>query len=508
MTRPNSEEPLAEGTILDGRYRLSRRIGRGGFAWVYEGQHVDLGRSAAVKILDLPTTETRDEFVERFLREARIIARLNHPNVVSVYDFGVYDETGQPYIAMELLRGHDLEHELAASGPLAPERAKQLFVGAAEALGAAHAGGVVHKDLKPSNLFLADPGTHSERLVLLDFGIAWALDDSGRLTKDGTFTGTPAYVAPEYARHLQVSPAVDVYQLGLILSEALSGVPCVRGTSSVQLILAHCQGDLVVPDQVQSSAFGPIVRCATAIDPSMRYADGRAMANALAEAEPSTMARMFQSGESFQAFTAEHLWKTSVENVTPTLANAPDTAPPQATTPAPVTAAGATVPGENRALIAALVAGLCVVGGIGAALSYERATPPPEAPPIVVVEPPTLPIVPVEPELVYPDLGTPLSATKFVVSTVPMGAAVYLGEELLGRTPVVLRGERVNGEDVGLRIELEGYLTADVQTGLIDGGRLDVDLVSMRPTEAPAQKLTQDQMRQLLESLDQLPTEP
>ena len=272
---PDDPETLAPGTLIDSRYRVERVLGRGGFAVVYQVQHLRLEQPAALKVLDLHGS-SRDVamFRERFEREAKLAARLEHPNVVKVFDYGFVEQNRQPYLAMELLRGHDLEHELRSSGPLEPERAKRLFLGALEALELAHERGIVHKDLKPSNLFLRDAGhPERERLVVLDYGIARVFDDEGsRLTQTNQFAGTPAYIAPEYIERHEVSPAFDVYQMGLILGESLLGTPLIEADSTLGYMMAHCEGRHQLNPQFAQTPLGQVIQRAIAVDPGQRYA--------------------------------------------------------------------------------------------------------------------------------------------------------------------------------------------------------------------------------------------
>ncbi len=231
-----------------------------------------------------------DEFIDRFLQEAQIAANLNHPNVVTVYDYGIIDESGRPYLAMEYLDGRDLEMHLAHSGPFEAQRAVDLVLPVLDALDLAQQRGIVHKDLKPSNLHLVDEGTPRERLVLLDFGIARIYTDEGaRLTQTGGFTGTPAYFAPEYVQHQIVTPAIDVYQMGLILAEMLIGVPAVVADGSMAYLLKHCSGDLSIPATLWESPLGPVLENALATDHTQRYANCGEFLRALSEVDLSQM---------------------------------------------------------------------------------------------------------------------------------------------------------------------------------------------------------------------------
>ena len=289
MSQYGSEGALAPGHVIDGRWRIEGILGRGGMAVVYEAQHLSLDRRAALKVLDLHgNSEDLSRMRERFEREAKLSAKVTHPNVVTIYDHGFIEGIGQPYIAMEYLEGHDLEVELQQEGPMRPDRALRLFDGALDALARAHRDGIVHKDLKPSNLFIVEPRTRSERMVLLDFGIAGVRDDpDGRLTRTHEYAGTPAYAAPEYIEHRLVTPALDVYQMALILGEALSGAPVVQASTPMSYMMAHCQGRSDVHPRLASSPLGPVLQRALSVDHLHRYPSGAELRDALAGVDPS-----------------------------------------------------------------------------------------------------------------------------------------------------------------------------------------------------------------------------
>ena len=278
---------LPSGTTLEGRWVLDGRLGRGGFASVYSARHKKLGRSAAVKILDIQTNpDDMLIFHERFLREAKLSAQLEHPNVVQILDYGIYEsERGleKPFIVMELLRGHDLEHELLEHGPLEPERAARLFAGALDALALSHRRGVVHRDLKPSNLFLTHPNEPEERLIIVDFGIARAFDDpNSKLTATNHFTGTPAYLAPEYISEQRVTPALDVYQMGLIISESLTGKPVVMASAPLGYLMAHCNGQQHIQPYLLQTPVGRELERAVRVNPHARHTNAGELRDALA----------------------------------------------------------------------------------------------------------------------------------------------------------------------------------------------------------------------------------
>jgi serine/threonine-protein kinase len=206
------------------RYRLEQPLGRGGMATVYLGRDTELDRPVAVKLLEA----TDEGLRRRFLREARLAARLSHPNVVSVFDAG--EEDGRPYIVMEHVDGETVAELLARRGRLPPEEARDLALQAARGLAHAHSAGLVHRDVKPQNLLLRKDGT----LKIADFGIARAAEGTA-LTQAGTVLGTAAYLAPEQALGNEVTAAADVYSLGAVLYEMLTGRPPVEVESLADL---------------------------------------------------------------------------------------------------------------------------------------------------------------------------------------------------------------------------------------------------------------------------------
>ncbi|MEL6181606.1 MAG: serine/threonine-protein kinase [Myxococcota bacterium] len=280
------------GRVLANRYRLQKQLGGGGVGQVYEGCDTQIdGRTVAIKILNLnrsPTAVERQQLKERFRREASAAAQINHPGVVTIHDMGETD-SGEPFMVMERLEGHDLRVEVA-KGPMAPRRALRLVSGALSALTQAHRQGVIHKDLKPANLFLCHPNTPGESLVLVDFGIAY-IDRDGydRLTRSGQMALTPNYAPPEYIGRQEVSSAFDVYQMGLILVELLMGRPVVNLHSAGLCIAAHAQGALAIPRSLMDGPLGPVVTKALALHPAERYPNAEAMAQALAAIHPDSV---------------------------------------------------------------------------------------------------------------------------------------------------------------------------------------------------------------------------
>jgi serine/threonine protein kinase len=282
--------------LLDGTpYRFQRVLGRGGMAIVLEATHGTLGTTVAVKVLHAELGQ-RQDLVERARIEAQVLARLSHPHIVSVSDFGV-NLAGQPYMVMERLVGSPLDQEHKRRGPLPPEDAVNLVLQLLSGLSAAHAAGVVHRDIKLSNLFVTpDPGRPGgQRLLVLDFGIAKLARDAAlqvapncHPTEEGSLLGTPRFVAPEQALGKPVDHRADLYAAGLVLYVLLAGRgPFVHHSLTHDLLRAHV---LEVPeppsrwlDTPLPAGLDEVVLTALAKDPNDRYADAGAFADALAE---------------------------------------------------------------------------------------------------------------------------------------------------------------------------------------------------------------------------------
>ncbi len=229
------EDPLL-GAVIGGRYRIDALVGGGGMGRVYRATHIDLGEPVAVKFL-LPELSARGELRARFRREAVALARLRHPNVVSVLDYGEHD--GQLFLVMELLRGFSLDSQVKAGGATLPiDRVVRIVDQVLQVLEAAHSAGIVHRDLKPENVMLLDAGDRTDRVKVLDFGIA--LLDEGeateKLTATGTIRGTPQYMSPEQCVGRGVGPPTDVYAVGAMLYELLAGAPPFTGRSTAEII--------------------------------------------------------------------------------------------------------------------------------------------------------------------------------------------------------------------------------------------------------------------------------
>jgi serine/threonine protein kinase len=225
-----------EQVVLNGRYELHRRVGRGGMAEVYLARDRLLDRLVAIKIL-FPEFATDPSFVARFRREAQAAANLNHPNIVGVYDWG--KERGTYYIVMEYVDGQTVSEIIRNDGPIEPKRAAGIAADVAAALGFAHRKGVVHRDVKPGNVLITKTG----EVKVADFGIARAMTASSEenLTQTGSVMGTATYFSPEQAQGKAVDARSDLYSLGVVLYEMASGKPPFSADSPVAIAYKHVQ---------------------------------------------------------------------------------------------------------------------------------------------------------------------------------------------------------------------------------------------------------------------------
>jgi eukaryotic-like serine/threonine-protein kinase len=277
---------------VGGRYRLERSLGHGGMATVHLGHDETLGRDVAIKRLS-EALSGDEVFRERFMREARTAAGLSHPNIVGVFDVG--EEDGIPYIVMECVAGRTLAELLAEHGPLDPDRTVDLILQACAGLEHAHAAGLVHRDIKPQNLLVRDDDT----LKIVDFGIARPVDGT-QLTLAGTILGTAAYLAPEQALGERVTAAADLYSLGAVTYELLSGRPPYEFESLAELPVKQREGPPPAIDGVSEELEDAVRRC-LAPDPADRPRSAAALAHELAQASPESPTEPLPAAEATAA---------------------------------------------------------------------------------------------------------------------------------------------------------------------------------------------------------------
>jgi eukaryotic-like serine/threonine-protein kinase len=269
---------IERDTVIDERYRVLDRLGSGGMADVYCAEDTQLGRKVAVKLLYRRFAED-EEFVERFRREASSAAGLQHPNIVGVFDRGEWD--GTYYIAMEYLKGQTLKQLVREHGAMPPDLAVDITIQVLRAAKFAHKRGVVHRDIKPHNVILDEEG----RAKVTDFGIARA--GASDMTETGSVMGTAQYLSPEQAQGQPVSPRSDLYSIGVMLYELLTGQVPFDAESPVTIALKHVSEDPVPPSQLNpavSPALDAVVLRALEKEPANRFADADEFAAALLDA--------------------------------------------------------------------------------------------------------------------------------------------------------------------------------------------------------------------------------
>lgn len=260
------QDPLV-GQVLDGRYRVDARIAAGGMATVYRALDTRLDRVLALKVMH-PTLAADGSFVERFIREAKSVARLAHPNVVQVFDQGT--DGSYVYLAMEYIAGCTLRDVLRERGALQPRAALDILEPVLAALGAAHRAGFVHRDMKPENVLIGDDG----RVKVADFGLVRSVDTVTSTT--GAVLGTVSYLAPEQIEHGTADPRVDVYACGVVLYEMLTGAKPHSGDTPAQVLYRHIHEDVPPPSAaVPGLAYelDELVAAATARSPELRPQD-------------------------------------------------------------------------------------------------------------------------------------------------------------------------------------------------------------------------------------------
>ena len=291
MTAPN--DPLL-GTLLDGRYRLERTVGRGGMGRVYGAEHVGIARSVAIKVLD-PQLVSDDGARKRFEREAQSTGRLRHANCVGVTDFGTMPD-GSPYLAMELVEGVTLDQLLDEKTRLPVADAVQIMRHILRGLAHAHGQGLIHRDLKPANIMLVTEGDDPLFAKLLDFGLARLVSGGGdRLTQTGIICGTPRYMAPEQVLDRALDPRIDLYAASVIFFEMLTGRTPFDADEAVMILRMHVQDEVpalaaVAPEVAVPPALEKLLRKGLAKSPDDRPQTADEYLEALDRAVPPATA--------------------------------------------------------------------------------------------------------------------------------------------------------------------------------------------------------------------------
>ncbi|MBU1243068.1 protein kinase [Myxococcota bacterium] len=465
---PIGKTGLLTGTLFEGKYQVGALLGEGGMGQVYRATHILMRKDVALKVLK-PAMSVHSEIVERFRREAESAARLSHPGIIAVLDFG-RSMDGTFYLVMEFLEGHSLSRALR-EGPMDWRRVCRLGILMLDALAEAHKAGVVHRDLKPDNIMLQVSAAGEESLKLVDFGIAKLIEDGGpQLTAAGLVFGTPSYLSPEQAQGQPVTHAADLYAMGVILFQMLTGRLPFKASSTMELLAMHIQEppphvrDLVpgVPE-----ALDQLVLRALGKKPGDRPGDAAGMASALAD--------LLQTAESVPAAPVP---------MPPPPAPAAAITPPAAGTvlsAGAVTAStGSGVPGRPRILLFAGLAVVCVLAiGLGLAFSgvfSGSSTPSGARPPVAGQDTP-----------VKSDAGTP----REVPGDVAMATGMTSPQEL-ARLEAALKGTGPAGSDnPGSASAPESLQRA--RLGLVAEGKARLTLASIAQLEkGPAVELVRN----------------
>ena len=466
-----------------GSYRLLRLIGEGGMGAVYAAEHVLLGRSAAVKVL-LPEHSSNQQIVTRFFNEARAATAIRHAGIVEIFDFG-YAPDGTAYIAMALLDGESLGDRMKR-GTIAAAPALAIARQIAGALAAAHDAGIVHRDLKPDNVFVVpdDEVVGGERIKLLDFGIAKLAQDGAAhaKTSTGAVLGTPTYMAPEQCRGVAIDHRVDLYALGCILFEMLTGRPPFVGEGVGNVLTGHIH---VAPPPLRSMApatsleLERLVAQLLAKAPTQRVQSARALIGEIDRIAPS----VFERGQ-----TGGHATRPSLHGAV------------AVTTLSSVAGFSSSAPrrtgiwlGLGGAAVAVVVAAIVMSGREQvdappptvaeptAEVAPRPEAPPAAAPPPAVLAPP--PAAPTPPPVATTPPPVPTSIA-IAVDSVPAGARVSVDGKRIGKTPY--RGELPVTATYRLSVSLDGYVE---QTVDVDGGAAIAQTLTLERKRQPARDL-------------------
>ncbi|MFO0628822.1 MAG: serine/threonine-protein kinase [Polyangiales bacterium] len=461
-------DPLL-GRVINGRFKILSVVARGGMGKVYRAEQSPLGRVVALKVLNPNYSGENDpEFHKRFFLEASIVARLSHSNTVTLYDYGQTDD-GVYFMAMELLEGRTLHRRLRDEGPIDAARALHITLQVCRSLREAHGLGVIHRDLKPANIFLLHRDDDRDFVKVLDFGLVKLTDSDGEsLTQTGLFMGSPKYMAPEQIRGEKVSPATDVYSLGVILFEMLTGRVPFDKPNSVNLLMAHVSDPVpalteVKPDLSVPAAVEDLVYRCLSKSPEDRFASMDELIAAIKHTAQGTLpmgAMLSGTGDFFASLappamsSGEQLARASTPPALPAASRSPlppplpldDDAAPSITAepapsitahpapaplptplPAPLPVASTSPPPPRSPGPVAL--GLFALSvAVGAALYTLRrpCTAAPLTSPTVVLRAPR--------------------ALTVAIDSDPSGADVFEGEVLLGRTPLRMtwQGDRAD----------------------------------------------------------------
>ncbi len=454
-------ESVRTGAVIGGRYRIIDAIARGSMSRVYRAEQMSIRRPVALKVIGAELA--RDgQAVSRFRQEAAVLANIAHPNIVQVFDIGT-TASGEPYLVMELVRGHSLADVIKAGGRLEVPRTIGLLLQMTRALATVHEAGVVHRDMKPGNVLLAQRRGGPEVAKVVDFGLAKVVQERGGarefMTRTGTILGTPEYMSPEQIRGGAVDHRADIYSLGCLAYEMLTGAPPFTG-EEMSTLYRHMHEKPkpmkeACPDAAIGDALQTLVDRALAKDPDERFENAHAFYRALlGVADQLGIAREeLHLLDSFLAGSADAtLLGTALAVPDRTSTTAAAVAPP---------------PRKSRTLELALVAVVLALAGVIGGVLFERSRRPAAPAAAAAAEPAG--------EAASRAAAPAGSPELLVVTTVPSGAQVLVDGTALGETtPTAVRGLAPGRHRVGLR--LAGYADVDREIFVTSGGRAAIDV--------------------------------
>ncbi|WP_437279506.1 serine/threonine-protein kinase [Sorangium sp. So ce375] len=492
VARSEPIDPLL-GKVLNGKFKILSQLATGGMGTIYRGEQIPLGRPVAIKVL-IPNQASRQldpNFHKRFFLEASILARLQHPNIVTVFDYGRIEADDQDrfFMAMEFLEGETLFRRVRRQGRLPPPEAMRIARQIARGLREAHKHGVVHRDLKPSNVMLVSNEDAEEAVKILDFGLVKQLgDDSEELTQQGAFLGSPRFMSPEQISHGKVDLRTDIYSLGVILYQMLCGKVPFESEKSIQILMAHLQQpvprmkernpDVDIPEPLEAL----VMRC-LAKDPDGRPATMDALIQGLGEcargmgvttAFGGTQITSFESLPGVQISSRSSTVQALKDAVTLPAPSSDDEASGRTSgvgsgpgaaataTDASKTVAGAQETrsggGRKAAILAAI--GAVIVAAVAFVLTRNPAQS--EATPVPTAAPTTAPAATEAPS---EHKGAP--SFMLIIESIPAGADVLEDGKSLGQTPLQLSiaNDQVRASPRRLTLQKEGFQPYSIVQG-------------------------------------------
>ena len=479
------------GELLGGRFLVLKKIGAGGMGAVYRARQEGMDRDVAVKVL-LGDLSENDTVLRRFTLEALAVSRLKHPNTIQIFDYGQTPQ-GNPYIAMELLEGSTLHDVLRKERPLPIRRALRIMAQVAASLGEAHGKGIVHRDLKPENIFLINVSGNADFVKVLDFGVAKMRDkdEKGTLTQAGSIFGTPRYMSPEQCSAQPVDHRSDLYALGVILFEMVTGLPPFQSEQPLTLLLSH-----VNEPPPQPSSIELLAKDGTTIK-QLIPAEVEELVLRLLEKEPEDrvqtaedLSRLCQQlAESLPAAFDARVGESEAEGLgvrLPSMHTMNMTARTMRMTPEQAAAALnpapalAPPPKKNNNALIGIVVGLVVATGTAVAVVSSEKKPVAEVPAQVIhVDAPPGTVIPPPAE---PPKADEVTAT---ITSQPPGATVLRGSEKLGVTNLTLTRKKGAPAEV-VQLTLPGHKTVDLTLNFDQNFMQHVQLIEEAAPPTPA----------------------